>query len=131
VTDEVEIRGLRVLGHHGALEGEQERAQPFELDIVFAYEMDAAALSDDLLDAVDYGGVTSRAARVVAEQRFALLEALGDAIGRAVLEDDRISSVEVRLHKLRPPVPEDVTSIGVVRRLSRTKRVSTMHRARA
>jgi hypothetical protein len=40
-------------------------------------------------------------------------------VGRAVLEDDRINSVEVRLHKLRPPVSEDVVSIGVVRRLSR------------
>jgi 7,8-dihydroneopterin aldolase/epimerase/oxygenase len=130
VTDEVEIRGLRVLGHHGALVGEQDRAQPFELDIVFAYDMDAAARSDDLLDAVDYGGVTSRAAQVVAEQRFALLEALGDAVGRAVLEDERISSVEVRLHKLRPPVPSDVVSIGVVRRLSRDRAGSTTDQAR-
>jgi len=119
VTNEVEIRGLRVLGHHGALVGEQDRAQPFELDIVFAYEMDEAARSDELVDAVDYGAVTGRAARVVAEQRFALLEALSDAVARAVLEDERISFVEVRIHKLRPPVPEDVTSIGLVRRLSR------------
>jgi dihydroneopterin aldolase len=130
VTDEVEIRGLRVLGHHGALAGEQARAQPFELDIVFAYEMDAAARSDDLVDAVNYGEVTSRAARVVAEQRFALLEALGDAVGRAVLEDARISSVEVRVHKLRPPVPVDVVSIGVVRRLVRAPEASTTDRAR-
>ncbi|HEY5273283.1 MAG TPA: dihydroneopterin aldolase [Acidimicrobiales bacterium] len=119
MTNEVEIRGLRVLGHHGALVGEQDRAQPFELDIVFAYEMDEAARSDELVDAVDYGAVTGRAARVVAEQRFALLEALSDAVARAVLEDERISFVEVRIHKLRPPVPEDVTSIGLVRRLSR------------
>lgn len=119
MTNEVEIRGLRVLGHHGALVGEQDRAQPFELDIVFAYEMDEAARSDELVDAVDYGAVTGRAARVVAEQRFALLEALSDAVARAVLEDERISFVEVRIHKLRPPVPEDVASIGVVRRLSR------------
>lgn len=131
MTDAVEIRGLRVLGHHGALEGEQDRAQPFELDIVFAYEMGAAARSDNLLDAVDYGAVTSRAARVVAEQRFALLEALGDAVGRAVLEDARISSVEVRLHKLRPPVPVDVVSIGVVRRLSRASETPTTDRVRA
>jgi dihydroneopterin aldolase len=127
--DEVEIRGLRVLGHHGALVGEQDRAQPFELDIVFSYEMDAAARSDDLGDAVDYGAVTTRAARVVADQRFALLEALGDAVGRAVLEDPRISAVEVRLHKLRPPVALDVVSIGVVRRLSRALQASTTARS--
>jgi 7,8-dihydroneopterin aldolase/epimerase/oxygenase len=131
VTDEVEIRGLRVLGHHGALVGEQDRAQPFELDIVFAYDMDAAAGSDDLSEAVDYGEVTGRAARVVTEQRFALLEALGDAVGRAVLEDARIASVEVRLHKLRPPVAFDVTSIGVVRRLVRASASAATDRARA
>jgi dihydroneopterin aldolase len=78
--------------------------------------MDAAARSDDLSDAIDYGAVASRAARVVLEQRFALLEALSDAVARAVLEDPRVMSVEVRLRKLRPPVPEDVASIGVVRR---------------
>jgi len=61
------------------------------------------ARSDDLADAIDYGEVTRRAALVVAEQRFALLEALGDAVGRAVLEDGRIHLVTVRLHKLRPP----------------------------
>ncbi len=59
MTDEVEIKGLRVLGHHGALEGEQDRAQPFELDIAFSYDMDEAARSDDLVDAIDYGEVTS------------------------------------------------------------------------
>jgi dihydroneopterin aldolase len=121
VTDEVEIRGLRVLGHHGALEREQDRAQPFELDIAFTYDMDSAAKSDDLADAIDYGAVTRRAALVVTEQRFALLEALGEAVARAVLEDDRIVSVEVRLHKLRPPVPEDVVSIGIVRRLTQQR----------
>jgi FolB domain-containing protein len=88
VTDEVEISGLRVLGHHGALEGEQDRAQPFELDIVFTYDMDAAARSSTISARCDrLRGVTSRAARVVSEQRFALLEALGDAVARAVLED--------------------------------------------
>jgi dihydroneopterin aldolase len=57
---------------------------------------------------------------VVSDQRFSLLEALGDAVGQAVLEDARIATVEVRLHKLRPPVPEDVVSIGVVRRLTQS-----------
>ena len=122
VMDRVEIKGLRVLGHHGALPGEQDRAQPFELDIAFSYEMDRGSLSDELGDAVDYGAVIGRVAYVVTERRFALLEALSDAVCRAVLEDVRIGEVEVRLHKLRPPVPEDVISVGVVRHLGRTPR---------
>ena len=116
--------GCASLGHHGALEGEQDRAQPFELDIVFAYEMNAAARSDDLLDAVDYGGVTSRAARVVSQQRFA--SARG-ARGRGWTRrcSRTIASPRWRsgCTSSARPLPEDVTSIGVVRRLSRTRSV--------
>lgn len=119
MSDVVEIRGLRVLGHHGALPGEQDRAQPFSLDIVFSYDMARAGRSDDLGDAVDYGSITQKAVDVVAKRRFALLEALASAVAEAVLEEERIDEVEVRLHKLHPPLPHDVESIGVVRNLSR------------
>ena len=118
--DVVEIRGLRVLGHHGALAGEQDRAQPFSIDLVFSYDMDRAAHTDELVDAVDYGFITTRVADVVASERFSLLEALADAVASAVLEEERITEVEVHLRKLRPPVPHDVTSIGVVRKRQRT-----------
>lgn len=122
MSDEVEILGLRVLGHHGANPGEQDRAQPFSLDLRFSYDMAAAGASDDLADAVDYGAVARAAAAVVTERRFALLEALAAAIAEAVLEDGRIAEVEVRVAKLRPPVPLDVASAGVVRRVRRAGR---------
>ncbi len=119
MSDLVEIRRLRLLGHHGALVGEQDRAQPFELDIVFSYDMTDAGRSDDLADAVDYGSITAKVAEVVTTRRFSLLESLAEAVADAVLEEARIAEVEVRLHKLRPPVAYDVASIGVVRRRSR------------
>lgn len=119
MSDVVEIRGLRVLGHHGALPGEQDRAQPFLIDVVFSYDMEQAGRTDVLDDAIDYGVVAADVALVVSGQRFALLEALADAICAAVLEERRIESVEVRVQKLRPPVPLDVVSIGVTRRRSR------------
>ena len=119
MSDVVEIRGLRALGHHGALPGEQDRAQPFLVDVVFSYDMERAGRSDSLDDAIDYGVIATKVADVVSGQRFALLEALADAICSAVFEEDRIDSVEVRVQKLRPPVPHDVVSIGVTRRRSR------------
>jgi dihydroneopterin aldolase len=118
VSDVVEIRALRVLGHHGALPGEQDRAQPFELDLTFSYDMSAAGASDDLSDAVNYGDVARRAARVVEQRRFSLLEALAQAVAAEVLTDFRITEVTVALRKLRPPVDLDVASIGVVRHVS-------------
>lgn len=119
MNDLVEIRSLRVLGHHGALPGEQDRAQPFELDVTFAYDMTAAGTSDDLADAVDYGRVARGCARVVEERRFSLLEALAEAVAAEVLLDPKVREVTVSLRKLRPPVDVDVASIGVVRRVVR------------
>ena len=55
MTDRVEIGDLRVLGVHGVLPEERERAQPFSVDIVAWVDTEAAQQSDDLADTVDYG----------------------------------------------------------------------------
>lgn len=124
MSQAVEIRNLRVLGHHGALAGEADRAQPFELDVTFAYDTAPAARSDDLADAVDYGEVARRAARVVSERRFSLLEALAEAVAAEVLEDRRIAEVTVSLRKLRPPLDLDLSSVGVVHRMRQPDRAT-------
>ena len=109
----IEVRGLRVLGVHGALPHERAAAQPFELDLSIETSFEAAAGSDALEDAVDYGPVVAKAARVVAERRFTLLEALAEAVAGAVLAEERVEAVEVAVRKLRPPLPEDVATVGV------------------
>lgn len=112
--DRIEIRGIRVTGVHGVLPEEGARAQPFALDIDAWLDATSAARSDALADTVDYGALVELAARVVAENRFALVESLADAVARAVLShDQRIVVAEVAVHKLRPPVPFDVGSVGV------------------
>lgn len=109
----IEVRGLRVLGTHGALAHEQVAPQPFELDLSIETSFTAAAASDALEDALDYGPVVAAAAGVVAERRFRLLEALAEAVAEAVLADDRVGAVEVAVRKLRPPLPVDLSSVGV------------------
>src|SRR5436190_1911962 len=42
MSDVVEIRGLRVMGTHGVLEEERQRAQPFEVDIDVETDLAAA-----------------------------------------------------------------------------------------
>lgn len=112
--DRIEIRGLRVTGVHGVLPEERERAQPFVLDVDAWFDATAAGRSDTLTDTVDYGSLVALAAGVVADNRFALLEALADAVARAVLSHDgRVAMASVTVHKLRPPVPFDVASVGV------------------
>jgi 7,8-dihydroneopterin aldolase/epimerase/oxygenase len=110
----IEVRGLRVLGIHGALPEERERAQPFELDLDVWGDIGAAAASDRLSDTADYGALAARAAEVVATTTCALLETLARTVADALLQADaRIVAVAVTVRKLRPPLALDVDSVGV------------------
>lgn len=101
-------------GVHGVLAEERQRAQPFSLDVDAWIDGTAAGRSDALADTVDYGALVEVAAAVVTGGSFALLETLADAVARAVLSHDgRVAVVAVTVHKLRPPVPRDVASVGV------------------
>lgn len=111
--DAIELRGLRVLGTHGALPEERERAQPFELDLDVEADLARAGRSDDLRDTLDYALVAEVVAKIVASERYALLERLASRVADVVLGDDRVASVTVWVRKLRPPVPLDLDSAGV------------------
>ena len=103
-----------MLGAHGALPEEHDRAQPFEVDLDIDADLSVAAASDDLADTVDYGAAAVAAERVVAGEHHQLLERLAARIGDDVLAlDPRITSVRVTVRKLRPPVPVDLASAGV------------------
>ena len=92
-------------GTHGVLVEEQERAQPFEVDLDLDVDLRPAGVSDALADTVDYGAVADVVAATVSGARsFALLEALAWHVADAVLDvDHRIRGVTVGLRKLRPP----------------------------
>lgn len=111
--DRIELRGLRIVGVHGLLPEERERAQPFEVDLDVVADLRAAGRSDDLGDTLDYGAIVARVAGVVGGAPVDLLETLAQRIADAVLADPRARSVTVAVRKLRPPVPHDLASSGV------------------
>jgi 7,8-dihydroneopterin aldolase/epimerase/oxygenase len=114
VTDRIEIRDIRVMGLHGALPEEQERAQPFAVDVVAWLDTTAAQESDDLADTVDYSALAHAAAEVVGGRSYHLLEALAGRLASALLVSDRrLDAVEVTVRKLHPPLALDVGSTGV------------------
>lgn len=117
--DSIELRGLRVLGRHGCLPEEQERDQPFEVDLDVHLDLSAAGRTDDLADTLDYGAVVAAVVGVVTGPPSALLERVAERIAEAVLADARVAAVTVAVRKLRPPVPADLATAGV--RLTRAR----------
>lgn len=118
----MELRGLRVVGVHGALPEEHHRPQPFELDLDLTLANHRAAASDDLGDTADYAAAVAAAAGVVSGPPHRLLESLAAAVADAVLADPALSSVTVAVRKLRPPVPYQLDSAGVRLTRSRARR---------
>jgi len=113
--DRIQLRSIRVVGTHGVLPEERERAQPFEVDLDLWVDLAAAGASDRLADTVDYAQVAEAAvATVSGPPSYELLEALADAVARVALAaDHRVTAVTVGLRKLQPPLAMDIATVGV------------------
>jgi dihydroneopterin aldolase len=104
VTDCISLSGLRVFAHHGVLEREAEEGQIFIVDLTIAIDLSRPGESDDLADTVDYGAIAQTVHDVVSDERWNLIERVAQRITDVVLDDDRVSSVEVTVHKPSAPI---------------------------
>jgi dihydroneopterin aldolase len=113
MMDRILISGLRELGIHGVLPEEQQRPQPFQVDLELAVDMRTAGETDVLDDTVDYSAVCESVTRVVSSESYALLERLAERIAEVCCADARVQGVVVELRKLHPPVRASLDSVGV------------------
>ncbi len=97
--DAIALRGIRAWGHHGANVGEDEIAQPIDIDLALAVDLAAARASDDLHDTVDYAALHSTIVTIVARENCRLLEHLGELILESVMTDPRVTRAEIVLAK--------------------------------
>jgi dihydroneopterin aldolase len=119
MADRIELRGLRVRGHHGVFEHERRDGQDFLIDIVLWLDSRIAAATDELADTVDYGGLAQRAHDIVAGTPRNLIETVAAEIADDVLTDSRVLAAEVTVHKPAAPIPLTFADVAVVARRSR------------
>ena len=118
MSDRIELRGLRVSAVCGVLPEEKVRRQPLELDLDVYADLTAALTTDDLADTVDYGTLGALVACIADRESFDLMERFASRVAEDVLATSGVEAVTVAVRKLRPPVPEDLTTSGV--RIHRT-----------
>ena len=112
--DRLLLRGLRVMALCGALPEERDRAQPFELDVDIGADLEPAGHSDRLSDTVDYGSVCAAVSAATETGQFTLMEAMAQKVAEVCLDaDQRVQWVVVEVRKLRPPVPQQLSTSGV------------------
>ena len=111
----VELRGLRVFGHHGVHAEERERGQDFLYDVEL--EVGERGASDRLEDAVDYSAVARAVQEVSDAYTYALLEALAVAVADELLRRFGVERAVVRVAKpdVRPGGLEGTPAVTVSR----------------
>ena len=118
--DRILLEGMIFHGRHGTLPAERELGQPFVVDIELRLDLQAAGLSDDLTQTVDYSEVHRQAKEIVEGPPVSLTETLAERIAGAVMENYlEVEAVCVRVAK--PDVRLDDTvltgsAVEIVRR---------------
>jgi dihydroneopterin aldolase len=104
-------------GYHGVLRAEKEMGQRFIIDAVLHLDLRKAGRTDDLHDTVNYGEIYAVIKSIVEDQRFNLLEALGEAIAERVLREFPVQKIEVQIRKPSAPVVGifDYVEVSIVR----------------
>ncbi len=97
--ESIALRGIRAWGRHGANAGEQDVPQPLDIELHLMVDVRAARTSDALSDTVDYAALHALVTRLVATERYRLLERLGESILSAVMLDQKIALASVTIAK--------------------------------
>ena len=113
MTDRILIEGMVFEGIHGVHEHEQLAPQPFEIDLELHLDLQPAGQADDLERTVDYSRVFTVCREIVESTRFALIEALAEAIAHEVLADFPVDVVVVRIRKPAVDLGGTFRSVGV------------------
>ncbi len=98
-TDTLELRGLEVECVIGDLPLERTRPQTLLLDIALECDFSKVALSDDLLDTVDYAALATRVRQTLVAGKYRMLEAAAERVARECLADQRVRRVSVAVEK--------------------------------
>jgi dihydroneopterin aldolase len=108
------LEDMRFFAHHGFYEEEQKTGNYFTVDLKMKVKIDEAAESDQLTDTLNY----ERAYNIVkAEMEIPsrLLENVAARIMNLLFDQfAQLSSVEIRLSKLNPPLGGEVGKATVI-----------------
>ncbi len=93
----IELYGIELHGHHGALDWERERGQRFLVDVEL--EVGEAGTTDRIEDAVDYREVATCVREVSDSHAFTLLEALATTLADELVRRFPVARARVRVRK--------------------------------
>ena len=120
MSDRILVTRIAVFAYHGLLEEEARLGQRFYISLDCRLDLGPAGRSDDVAQTVSYADLTEIVTRIGTERRFALIEALAEAIASEILERHAaIAEVRVRVDKPSAPVPAVIEGVAIEIRRAR------------
>jgi len=107
------LSGVRFYAYHGVMEQERQIGQWFSVDLSVGYDFSPAMSSDNVADTLSYADLLNvvRSEMAVTSQ---LLEHVGGRIINAVTRAfPKVSSIDLRITKLNPPMGADLDGAGI------------------
>jgi len=106
MTQKIEIRGLRIFGHHGVMEQERQNGQYFIVDAKIWIDSNRAAATDDISNTVSYAEIAQLISKNVGQNPVNLLETLSQRLADEVLfaASPWASKVEITVSKPDAPI---------------------------
>lgn len=123
MTDHILVERIAVFAYHGVLAEEARIGQRFYISLDCALDLRAAGRSDEVSQTVSYADLTATVIRIATERRFALIEALAEAIAGEILDGfPLVDAVEVRVDKPSAPVPAVIDQVSIA--ITRHRRIA-------
>ena len=111
--DTLSLDDVRFFGRHGVTKAEESVGAWFSVDVALSVDLTAAAISDDLGAAIDYGAVAKRVVEIGTGPRVNLIERLAGLIAENLLREFPAREVRVRVRKMTAPLDGLVGTPGV------------------
>ncbi|MGI9666806.1 MAG: dihydroneopterin aldolase [Acidimicrobiia bacterium] len=115
--DQIHIRDLVVSGIIGINPDERINKQDVLVNITMSVDTHAAAVSDNIDDAVNYRTITKEIIAHIESGEPMLVERLAQEIANICLQDDRVAATEVTVEK--PGALRHARSVGIT--ITRTR----------
>jgi dihydroneopterin aldolase len=115
----IQLENVRVYTNHGCLHEEDLIGSEYRVDLEVIADLSTSAQSDELADTVDYVSLN----RIIVEEmaiRSKLLEHVAQRIlNRVLTEESLVTTAEVKVAKINPPIGGDVQSVVIIMRQER------------
>ncbi len=110
--DRVFIEDLKIETVIGIFDWERKIRQTISLDIEMAWDIQAAATTDHIDQALDYKSVAKRLIAFVSTSEFQLVETLAERCAQIILEEFQVPWLKLRLSK--PGAVRGSRNVGVI-----------------